>query len=76
MMHSSHNLDRNTNEDHVLQQTEVTEVEKVPMLRGLCLLEKDRKKNKASAGQSGQLGAVVHRKPKECWDLYFCYCHI
>ncbi len=32
-MHSSHSLDRGTNEDHVLQCAEVTEAQKVPMLR-------------------------------------------
>lgn len=34
MMHSAHSSDRSTNEDHVLQQTEVTEMGKVPIQRG------------------------------------------
>lgn len=37
MMHSSHSSHRSTNEDHVLQETEVTGAGKVPMLRSSCL---------------------------------------
>lgn len=33
MMHSAHSLDHSANEDHVLQETEVTEMGKVPVLR-------------------------------------------
>lgn len=60
-MHSAYRSDRSANEDHVLQQTDVTGVGKVPMLaRGSCLcrwIGRQRcGETKASGGQSVQLG--------------------